>query len=36
MMRFVVDENFNSKVLAGLRTALPELDIVRVQDTEMY
>jgi hypothetical protein len=35
-MRFVADENFNGKLLAGLRAALPDLDLIRVQDTEMY
>jgi hypothetical protein len=34
-MRFLADENFNGKLLAGLRAALPELDIIRVQDTAM-
>lgn len=34
-MRFLADENFNGKVLAGLQTALPDLDIMRVQDTPM-
>lgn len=35
-MQFAADENFNGKVLDGLRLRLPGLDIVRVQDTEMY
>ena len=35
-MRFATDENFDRRILAGLRARLPELDIVRVQDTEMY
>ena len=35
-MRFLADENFNGKVLTGLRIALPEIDVVRVVDTEMY
>lgn len=35
-MRFLADENFNGKLLAGLLAALPELDIVRVQDTTRY
>jgi len=34
-MRFLADENFNGKVLIGLQTALPEIDVVRVVDTEM-
>ena len=35
-MRFVADENFNGKVLEGLQTALLNIDLIRVQDTEMY
>ena len=31
-MRFLTDENFNGKLLAGLLAALPNLDIVRAQD----
>jgi predicted nuclease of predicted toxin-antitoxin system len=34
-MRFLADENFNGKLLAGLRAALPQLDVIRVQDTDM-
>ncbi len=34
-MRFLADENFNGKLLAALRTALPKIDVVRVQDTNM-
>lgn len=33
-MRFLADENFNGKLLAGLRAVLPGIDIVRVQDTD--
>ncbi len=36
VMRFAADENFNGHLLAGLRARLPDVDIVRVQDTEMY
>ena len=36
MMRFAADENFNGRILRGLQTRLPDLDIVRVQDTSMY
>jgi len=36
MMRFATDENFNGHMPSGLRKRLPDLDIVRVQDTEMY
>jgi predicted nuclease of predicted toxin-antitoxin system len=34
-MKFLADENFNGKLLTGLRTALPEMDVLRVQDTAM-
>ena len=34
-MRFLADENFNGTLLTALRHALPDLDILRVQDTEM-
>lgn len=35
-MRFLADENFNGKILNGLRQAISEIEILRVQDTEMY
>jgi Domain of unknown function (DUF5615) len=35
-MRFATDENFDGRILDGLRARLSDLDIVRVQDTEMY
>lgn len=35
-MRFLADENFNGKLLKALRKALPDLDIVRAQETEIY
>ncbi|MBX3066057.1 MAG: DUF5615 family PIN-like protein [Anaerolineae bacterium] len=35
-MRFAADENFDGRILDGLRARMPDLDIVRVQDTEMY
>lgn len=35
-MRFAADENFNGKILIALKTRLPEIDIVRVQDTDLY
>ena len=31
-MRFLADENFDNRILAGLRRRLPALDILRVQD----
>ena len=36
MLRFVADENFNNRILRALRRDTPELDIIRVQDTEIY
>lgn len=33
-MRFLADENFNGKLLTGLCAVLPEIDVVRVQDTD--
>lgn len=36
MMRFATDENFDGRALKGLQERLPDLDIVRIQDTEMY
>src|ERR1051325_1666186 len=33
-MRFAADENFDGRILEGLRARIPDLDIVRVQDTE--
>ena len=35
-MRFAADENFDGNILKELRKRFPDLDIVRVQDTEMY
>jgi hypothetical protein len=35
-MRFAADENFDGRILDGLRARMPHLNIVRVQDTEMY
>lgn len=34
-MKFAADENFDNRILRGLLRRQPELDIVRVQDTEM-
>src|SRR5215468_2844202 len=36
MIRFAADENFNNDILRGLQRLHPDVDIVRVQDTEMY
>ena len=35
-MRFAADENFDGTLLSQLLRRFPTLDIVRVQDTEMY
>jgi hypothetical protein len=35
-MRFLVDENFNNDILHGLQNRTPDIDVVRVQDTEVY
>ncbi len=35
-MRFAADENFDGRLLNELLIRLPALDVVRVQDTEMY
>lgn len=35
-MRFAADENFDGRIFDGLRVRMPDLDIVRVQDTVMY
>lgn len=36
MLRFAADENFNNDILDGLWAREPKLDIVRVQDTDLY
>lgn len=35
-MRFATDENFDGHMLRGLRRRLPDLDVIRIQDTLMY
>lgn len=35
-MRFLTDENFNGDMLNGLRRAMPDIDMVRAQDIEVY
>ena len=35
-MRLAADENFNNDILRGIRRRLPDVDIVRIQDTEVY
>ncbi len=36
MIRFLADENFNGKILRGIRRDRPDADIIRVQDTPAY
>lgn len=36
MLRLAADENFNGRILRGLQRRLPALDLLRVQDTEIY
>jgi hypothetical protein len=31
MLKLAVDENFNGRILRGLRRALPDIDVVRIQ-----
>ena len=35
MIHFLLDENFNGKIVRGLRARQPDVDIIRVQDTEL-
>ncbi len=35
-MRLLADENFDNDILRGVQRANPDLDILRVQDTEVY
>ncbi|MBX3062885.1 MAG: DUF5615 family PIN-like protein [Anaerolineae bacterium] len=35
-MKFWADENFHGVVLRGLLAKFPDLDILRIQDTEFY
>ena len=35
MIRFVLDENFNNEILRGIRRRVPEVELLRVQDTEL-
>jgi len=34
-VKFLTDEDFDNRILRGLLRRLPDLDIVRVQDTEV-
>ncbi len=35
-MKFLADENFNNLILRGVQRRVPEAEIIRVQDTELY
>jgi predicted nuclease of predicted toxin-antitoxin system len=35
MICFLTDENFNGKITRGLRAQKPDVDLIRVQDTEI-
>lgn len=35
MLRLLADENFNGRILRALRRQIPDLDVVRVQDTPL-
>jgi hypothetical protein len=35
MLRFAADENFDGRIVRGLLRVLPDLDLVRVQDTPL-
>ena len=35
-MRFLADENFDSRILEGVACIHPDFDAIRVQDTEIY
>jgi hypothetical protein len=34
-MRFLADENFNNEIIRGLERRVPNVDITRIQDTEL-
>ncbi len=36
MLRLAADENFNGRILRGLQRRIPNLDVIRVQDTHLY
>lgn len=36
MIRVLADENFDGRILDGLRGKLPAIDLIRVQDVEIY
>ena len=36
MLWLAADENFNGRILRGLQRRMPDLNILRIQDTEIY
>jgi hypothetical protein len=36
VLRLLADENFNGRVLRALQRQIPDLDVVRTQDTSFY
>jgi hypothetical protein len=36
MLRLLADENFNGRILRALLRRIPDLDVVRAQDTALY
>ena len=35
-MKVAVDENFDNRILRGLLRVIPNLDVIRIQDTEIF
>lgn len=36
MLRLLADENFDGRILRALQRQIPDLDVLRVQDTPLY
>ena len=36
MIKLLADENFDNRIIRGLQRKKPDVDIVRVQDTDVY
>jgi len=36
VLRLLADENFNGRILRALQRQIPDLDVVRTQDTPLY
>jgi hypothetical protein len=36
VLRLLADENFNGRILRALQRQIPDLDVVRAQDTRLY